>query len=229
MAVPSHVAFASSADTTLIAAPGASNYLHIVGAAFHNNDNTAGNDVIVRLREDDGSGTILCGGSTGAIYLPARGGGWDVCMSYDHPYWDLAENKALYLDVSAARTVSGAVWYYTDTTATGSIDHATFNLTSNTSVISAVAGQTIKIVALTVMNNDSDSSDDEIVHLTDGNAGTDLYGTASGAIYLPGAGGQFNLPLSYANPWFELTTNTALYIDVDNSKRVSGAVWYIQD
>ena len=226
MSIPNHIAFASSVDAELITAPGAGNYIHIVGISIYNNDITYGNDVTVRLTDGNG-GTNLYGGASGAMYLPARGGGWDLKMSYNHPYWDLSENTELYLDISSAKVVAGAIWYFIDTTAIYDIKHATFDLTANTSVISAVADQTIKVVGFSVHNNDTD--DDEIVRLTDGSGGTNLYGTASGAIYLHCGGGVFGLPMSYSNPWFELTTNTALYITVDNGKRVSGTVWYYQD
>ncbi len=229
MTVPSSSAFASSVDGALIAAPGPGNYIHIVGMSIHNNDNTTGNDVIVRLK-DGSAGSNLYGGATGAMYLPARGGTWDIPLSYDNPYWDLSENTEFYLDVSATRIVSGCVWYYTDTIASSAISHATFDITSSTSVISAVAAQTIKIVALSLHNNDT--SNDENVHIYDGDpssAGTDLYGTSAGAIYIPDSGGVFGLPLSYSNPWFELTTNTAFYIKPSGGYQVSGTVWYIQD
>jgi len=225
MAVPSYVAFASSVDTTLISAPGAGNYIHVVGIGVTNNDTTAGNDVVVRLKDGSG-GSNLYGGASGAICLPARGGVWDIKMSYDQPYWDLSANTALYLDVSAARTVAGAVWYYTDTTATTTLSHATFDITSNTSVISAVASQTIKIFAISMHNNGSDY---DVVRLTDGSGGTVLYGTTSGAIYLPSGCGVWGLPMSYPDPWFELTVNTALYINPTLGQRVSGTVWYTQD
>lgn len=225
MAVPSAEPFSIDTDTTVISAPGGGNYLHIVGLGIHNNDNTGGNDVKVRFLDGSG-GSDLFGGASGSAYLTARGGTLELQLSYSNPYWDLSENTGLHLDVSASRLVAGTIWYYTDASPTGAVNHAPFDLTSNTSVISATAGQTIKIHALSIYNNDADLGNDEVVHLTDGSGGTDLYGTSNGAVYLPGAGGHFSLPMSYSDPWLELSTNTALYIDVDNGYRVAGTVWY---
>lgn len=115
---------------------------------------------------------------------------------------------------------SGTIWPMTTT--------AKFDITTNTEVISAEADKKIKILGISIHNNDSDGADDEFVRLQDGSGGTDLYGGSTGGIYLPGRGGVFTLPLAPV-PYFTLTTNTALYINPTNSKRVSGIVLYIKE
>ncbi|MEA2036712.1 MAG: hypothetical protein U9O94_04350 [Nanoarchaeota archaeon] len=224
MTIPSVATFSITSATEVIAAPGAGNYIHIVGIAFDNDDVDSDNNTKVRLQDGSG-GTDLYGGSTSSIYTPGKGGFFDLRMSYSHPYWDLSANTALYITPSSSIRVNGTVWYYTDTNATVAPSHETFDISANTSVISAVADQTIKVIGLSIHNN---SSDDENVHLTDGNAGTDLYGGANGAFYLINKGGTRQLGMSYDNPYFELTTNTALYIKPTNSKTIGGVVWYIQ-
>lgn len=110
------------------------------------------------------------------------------------------------------------------------VSSETFDITSNTSVISAAgAGIKNKIVAISIHNNDTTGSNDEVVKITDGNAGTVLIGGSTGAIYLVGRGGFFGLPMSAAHPWAETSANTALYINPTNGYRIAGTVWYIQE
>lgn len=79
-------------------------------------------------------------------------------------------------------------------------------------------------------NNDTTETNDEIVHLEDGSGGTQLYGGANGAIYLPGRGGVFQLGMIQDDgsntPHYTLSDNTALYMDLTNGRRISGVVWW---
>jgi hypothetical protein len=109
------------------------------------------------------------------------------------------------------------------------VSSATFDITSNTSVISGTADKKTYIVAISIHNNDTTSTNDTHVKITDGNAGTVLVGGATGNIYLVGRGGFFGLPMSVAHPWFNTSTNTALYINPTDGKRVAGTVWYYQE
>lgn len=106
----------------------------------------------------------------------------------------------------------------------------TFNLASDGTLIAAQGvGTIIKVVAISMHNNDTTESDDEVVHLQDGLDGTELYGGTTGAIYLPGRGGVFQLSMSVDTPWFTLTANTALYMNLASTKRISGTVWWTID
>ena len=92
------------------------------------------------------------------------------------------------------------------------------------------AGTIIKVVAISMHNNDTTEDNDEVVHLEDGSGGTELYGGANGAIYLPGRGGVFQLSMVASTvPHFTLTANTALYMDLTNGRRISGVVWWTTD
>ena len=104
---------------------------------------------------------------------------------------------------------------------------AVFDITANTSIVAAAgAGIKIKVVAISMHNNETTSTSDTVVKITDGNAGTVLLGGNTGAIYLVGRGGFFGLPMSALYPYCETTANTALYINPVSAKRVAGAVWY---
>lgn len=87
----------------------------------------------------------------------------------------------------------------------------------------------IKVVAISMHNNETTETNDEIVRLKNGSGGSNLYGGSNGAIYLPGRGGVFQLPMSVAQPHFILSLNTALYMDIANARRISGAVWWTTD
>lgn len=91
------------------------------------------------------------------------------------------------------------------------------------------AGTYIKVVAISMHNNETTESSDEIVHLEDGSGGTELYGGTNGAIYLPGRGGVFQLSMSVTHPHFTLSANTALYMDLTNNRRICGVVWWTTD
>lgn len=91
------------------------------------------------------------------------------------------------------------------------------------------AGTYIKVVAISMHNNETTESSDEIVHLEDGNGGTELYGGANGAIYIPGRGGVFQLGMSVTYPHFTLSANTALYMNLTNARRICGVVWWTTD
>jgi len=227
MAVLTSATIDTTADTTIVSAPGASTYIHVLGIAFHNNHSTAGSYNTVRIRNGSG-GTILTGGATGAIYLPSQGPSFELMPDPDlEPYWVLSENTALFLDVTTTNRISGVVWYDTSASSTINTSYAAFDITSSTAVVSATAAQTIKVVGLFMFNNNT--SNDETVLVYDGDpsgGGTALYGGATGSAYLQGPGGQWTLPLNYANPYFELTTNTALYLKPVGSYRVSGTVFY---
>lgn len=109
------------------------------------------------------------------------------------------------------------------------IKQATFDITTNTAVVSAVSAKKTYVVAISIHNNDSTGTNDTPVKITDGDAGTALYGGATGHVYLVGRGGYFGLPMSIEAPWFETSTNTALYLNPTSSKRIAGAVWYYQE
>ncbi|MCK9370425.1 hypothetical protein M0R04_10995 [Candidatus Dojkabacteria bacterium] len=227
MAVLTSTPFDLTADADIIAAPGAGNYLHILGIQFHNNDITTGNNNTVRLKNGS-AGSNLYGGATGAIYTPAKGGSFDLLPDCDlEPYWVLSENTALYMDVSAAYRISGVVWHLTSATSTINVQHATFDITSSTAVVSATASQTIKVVGIAMHNNSTTADDTVLVYDGDPDgAGTALYGGATGAVRLINSGGQWVLPLNYANPYFECSTNTALYLKPTGGIRVSGTIFY---
>ena len=106
-----------------------------------------------------------------------------------------------------------------------------FDITADGTLVAAQGGGTyIKVVAISMHNNDTTESNDEIVHLEDGSGGTQLYGGATGAIYLPGRGGVFQLAMTDSTkPWFTLSENTALYADLTNNRRISGVVWWTTD
>lgn len=109
------------------------------------------------------------------------------------------------------------------------ISKVTFDITSNTEVISAGgAGIKTYVVAIIFHNNDSTGSNDTPVRIQDGSGGTDLYGGSSGHIYVVGRGGLFGTPMSVAVPWFESSANTAIYLNPTSSKRIAGAIWYYQ-
>jgi len=103
-----------------------------------------------------------------------------------------------------------------------------FDTTSDATLVAAQGGgTTIKVLAISMHNNDTTESNDEVVHLEDGSGGDELYGGSSGAIYLPGRGGVFQLGMvDEDNPWFTLSDNTALYMDLTNGRRISGTVWW---
>ena len=104
---------------------------------------------------------------------------------------------------------------------------AVFDITANTPVVAAAgAGLKIKVVAISMHNNEAVSTDDTVVKLTSGNGGTVLLGGNTGAIYLVGRGGFFGLPMSALYPYCETAANTALYINPVSAKRIAGAVWY---
>jgi len=107
-----------------------------------------------------------------------------------------------------------------------SVSKATFDITSTTTAIAGVANKSIKVVAISMHNNDATSTNDTKVKFTDGSGGTNLYGGATGAIYLVGRGGFFGLPMSYLAPWFELTNGNGFFINPVDGKRVAGTVWY---
>jgi len=227
MAVLTSAPFDITADGNLIDAPGASTYLHILGIQFHNNDITAGNNNVVRLKNGS-AGANLYGGATGAIYTPAKGGSFDLLPDCDlEPYWVLSENTALYADVSTAYRIAGVVWYLESASSSINVLHAPFDITSSTAVITATAAQTIKIVGIAMHNNSTTADDTYLIY--DGNpdsGGIALYGGSTGAVRLINSGGQWVLPLRYASPYFELTTNTAFYIKPVTGSRVSGTVFY---
>lgn len=227
MAVLTSSPFDLTADGNIISAPGSGQYLHILGIQFHNNDTTGANANTVRLKNGSG-GANLYGGASGAIYTPGKGGSFDLMPDCDlEPYWVLSENTALYADLSTAYRVSGVVWYTTSASSSINVSHAPFDITSSTAVVSATASQTIKVVGFAVHNNSTTA--DEICFLYDGDpssGGTSLYGGTTGAMYLLDSGGQKVFPLNYANPYFELTTNTALYVKPSGSNRLSGVVFY---
>lgn len=107
---------------------------------------------------------------------------------------------------------------------------ATFDITTNTAVITADGtGKKHYVCAISIHNNDTTSTNDTIVKITDGNGGTALIGGGTGAVYLVGRGGFFGLPMSSEYAWFNTSANTALYINPVSSKRVAGAVWYYTD
>jgi len=104
---------------------------------------------------------------------------------------------------------------------------AVFDITANTPVVAAAgAGLKIKVVAISMHNNEAVSANDTVVKLTSGNGGTVLLGGNTGAIYLVGRGGFFGLPMSALYPYCETAANTALYINPVSAKRIAGAVWY---
>jgi hypothetical protein len=116
------------------------------------------------------------------------------------------------------------------------VTRTTFDTTVDATLVAAQgAGTYIKVVAISMHNNNTTESDDEIVKLRDGNGGTVLYGGTTGAIYVPGRGGVFQLAMSYDatdidnHAHFKLSANTALYIDLTNARRISGAVWWTVD
>ena len=88
-----------------------------------------------------------------------------------------------------------------------------FDITSNTSIVSATASVSINVVAISFHNNDADGADDTVVKITDRSGGTVLYGGATGAAYVSGRGGPFQLGQNVLFPWFTLTANTALFIN----------------
>ena len=225
MATPTAAAFSITAADPVIAAPTGTQYIHIVGIMFDNNETAVTNYTKVTIQDGSG-GTQLYGGSTSSAFLPGKGGFFDLQMSYDHPYWDLSADTALYITPSSSRRISGTVWYYVDSTAVRAVEHDTFELTASGSIVTAVASETIKVVAMSVHNNDL--VDDTVFHLLDGSGGTDLYGGATGAFYLLNNGGVRQLGMSYDTPYFELTTNTALYGVPTSGAQVGGTVWYIQ-
>ena len=110
------------------------------------------------------------------------------------------------------------------------ITPTTFDTTIDATLVAAHGGgTTIKVVAISMHNNDTTELDDEIVHLEDGSGGDDLYGGSTGAIYLPGRGGVFQLGMSVDYPHFTLSDNTALYMNITNARRISGVVWWTTD
>jgi hypothetical protein len=109
--------FDTNADATLVAAQGAGTYIKVLAISMHNNDTTETNDVKVRLKDGSG-GSDFYGGSNGSIYLPGRGGVFQLPLVYSNgspvPWFTLSANTALYADLSAARYVSGTVWWTID-------------------------------------------------------------------------------------------------------------------
>jgi len=147
-------------------------------------------------------------------------------------HFTMLDEDNLVSDSNTQAATQQSIKAYVDaaTGADKTVSKATFDITANTAVIAA-AGEGIKnkIVAISMHNNDSDSADDTPVKITDGDGGTALYGGATGHVYLVGRGGFFGLNMSVAVPWFETTANTALYLNPTSSKRISGAVWYVQE
>lgn len=112
------------------------------------------------------------------------------------------------------------------------ITATTFDTAVDATLVAAQGSEeAIKVVAISMHNNETVEANDEIVHLEDGNGGDDLYGGATGAIYLPGRGGVFQLMMSAAEneQHFTLTDNTALYMNLTNGRRISGTVWWTTD
>ena len=110
-----------------------------------------------------------------------------------------------------------------------------FDINSSGNIIAAQgAGTTIKLLAISMHNNNGTEANDVKVRLEDGSGGSDFYGGSNGSIYLPGRGGVFQLPLIYDGngnpvPWFVLTSNTALYMALSAAYYVSGTVWWTTD
>jgi len=112
-------AFDTTVDATLVAAQGAGTYIKVVAISMHNNNTTESDDEVVRLK-DGSAGSVLYGAATGAIYLPGRGGVFQLAMSYDatdianHAHFVLSANTELYMDITNGRRISGAVWWTID-------------------------------------------------------------------------------------------------------------------
>lgn len=105
--------FDSAVSATLVAAQGAETYIKVMAISMHNNETVEANDEIVHL-EDGSGGDDLYGGATGAIYLPGRGGVFQLMMSVDYPHFILSDNTALYMALTNDRRISGTVWWSTD-------------------------------------------------------------------------------------------------------------------
>jgi len=107
-------AFSTNSDAALIAAAGAGIKNKIVAISMHNNETTEANDEIIYLRDGSG-GTILYGDASGGIYLPGRGGVFQLLMSGEgviEPYFETSANTAFYMDLTNGREIAGCVWYY---------------------------------------------------------------------------------------------------------------------
>lgn len=113
------------------------------------------------------------------------------------------------------------------------VSQATFDDDGIISVISATAGQQIKIVGIVIINNDTDEDSQARIRLLHGSPVKDFYGDSTASIMIQGNGGKWGLPMtrdSVAKPYFICDTNTAFLIqDTSGSTRISGIVEYYKE
>lgn len=104
-----------------------------------------------------------------------------------------------------------------------------FDQTTVATIVSGVEGQQIKIVGITITNNDATESNYTKVRLISSSPTTDLYGSIGGSVFLTGDGGMWSLPVTHQSvrdPYFECNEGGDFIIASMQSKRISGAVWY---
>lgn len=115
----------------------------------------------------------------------------------------------------------------------GSVSSATFDLNASGSLVAGVADQKVKILGISMHNNESTATNDMTIRLKNDSgtwSGSNLYGGTGGAIYLQGVGGYFGLPLNSMNHYLETSGSAGLWMDIGaNARRVSGVVWYRQE